>query len=225
MWWYCIQATQISIIQKHNVFFKKVGLTLIHRAMEFNTRAHTHALRQNSLSDLGRQLLTLHCLNHLKLPGRQDWMSKVPLQKSKFRLTELFPRPLGPACSTFLQPTWTGPGTNSLREEHWAPHFSTMSAKTPLLDGEGREKWHRETERERMSDLVRIQAGVRICLALICHQYLYPHLCCVSVGDAEACLSPTLTVSFQIMLALRSQRCHPSPITQPLCLKPALFCH
>lgn len=74
-----------------------------------------------------------------------------------------------------------------------------------------------------MSSMVRIQASVRICLALIWHRYLCPHLCCVSVGDAGACLIPALTVSLQITPMLRSERCQPLPISQPINLKSALF--
>lgn len=101
-------------------------------------------------------------------------MSVARLQKSKFRLTEFVSGPAG----------WhERAATNSLRKESAGLEWHVREGWLPIEErrGRGEERLLWSDGRRKVSDLVRIQTGVGICLALIWHQYLCPHLCSLSV--------------------------------------------
>lgn len=75
------------------------------------------------------------------------------------------------------------PGTNSLRKESAGLEWHVGEAGWLRIARNGGRGGAATLKRRsgKVSDLVRIQTGARICLALIWHQYLSPHLCSLSV--------------------------------------------
>ncbi len=133
---------------------------------------HTHIW-----SDANRHLLTLHSLDHLNSRGWQGKWASLGYKSPNLDWLSL-------SAGWHERATVT----HRVRRARDCSDASKKAGCRSLAVGEGEERllWRK------VSDWVSIQTGVGICLALIWHQYLCPHLCSLSVHAIPRPVSPRL---------------------------------
>ncbi len=128
-------------------------------------------------SDANRHLLTLHSLDHLNSRGWQGKWASLGYKSPNLDWLSL-------SAGWHERATVT----HRVRRARDCSDASKKAGCRSLAVGEGEERllWRK------VSDWVSIQTGVGICLALIWHQYLCPHLCSLSVHAIPRPVSPRL---------------------------------